>query len=105
MVAPSLGPTTHLQREMEEGNIYLANYRVLEGLPTAEIDGRPTYVAAPLCLLYQRPDGQLLPIAIQLSQQPGPRSPIFLPGDPPWVWALAKAWVRSAEFHVHEGLT
>ncbi|XP_072704735.1 polyunsaturated fatty acid lipoxygenase ALOX8-like [Ciconia boyciana] len=105
MVAPSLGPATCLQREMEEGNIYLADYGVLEGLPTAEIDGRPTYVAAPLCLLHQRPDGQLLPIAIQLSQQPGPRSPIFLPGDPPWVGVLAKAWVRSAEFHVHEGLS
>ncbi|XP_074786987.1 polyunsaturated fatty acid lipoxygenase ALOX15B-like [Athene noctua] len=105
MVAPSLGPATCLQREMEEGNIYLADYAVLEGLPTARIDGHPTYVAAPLCLLHQRPDGQLLPIAIQLSQQPGPRTPIFLPGDPPWLWALAKVWVRSAEFHVHEALT
>ncbi|KAM9608562.1 polyunsaturated fatty acid lipoxygenase ALOX15B-like [Morphnus guianensis] len=105
MVAPSLGPATCLQREMEKGNIYLADYAVLEGLPTAEIDGHPTFVAAPLCLLHQRPDGQLLPIAIQLSQHPGPRSPIFLPGDPPWVWVLAKTWVRSAEFHVHEALS
>ncbi|XP_037230575.1 polyunsaturated fatty acid lipoxygenase ALOX15B-like, partial [Falco rusticolus] len=105
MVAPSLGPATTLQREMEEGNIYLADYGVLEGLPTVQIEGRPSYVAAPLCLLHQRPDGQLLPLAIQLSQHPGPQAPIFLPGDPPWVWALAKAWVRSAEFHVHEGLT
>uniref|UniRef100_A0A8U7NUP1 Uncharacterized protein n=1 Tax=Corvus moneduloides TaxID=1196302 RepID=A0A8U7NUP1_CORMO len=105
MVAPSLGPGTSLGREMEAGNIYLADYGVLDGLPTALIDGRPTFVAAPLCLLHQRPDGELRPLAIQLSQHPGPDSPIFLPGDPPWLWALAKAWVRSAEFHVHEGLT
>ncbi|NXI37605.1 LX15B lipoxygenase, partial [Galbula dea] len=105
MVAPSLGPSTSLQREMEEGNIYLADYGVLEGIPTALIDGRQTFLAAPLCLLHQQPQGQLLPLAIQLSQQPGPLSPIFLPQDPPWVWALAKAWVRSAEFQVHEALT
>lgn len=41
----------------------------------------------------------------QLSQRPGPDAPIFVPGDPPWLWALAKAWVRSAEFHVHEAVT
>ncbi|XP_066065415.1 LOW QUALITY PROTEIN: polyunsaturated fatty acid lipoxygenase ALOX15B-like, partial [Chamaea fasciata] len=87
------------------GNVYLADYGVLQGLPTALIDGRPTFVAAPLCLLHQRPDGELRPLAIQLAQAPGPEAPIFLPGDPPWLWALAKAWVRSAEFQVHEGLT
>ncbi|XP_035170138.1 polyunsaturated fatty acid lipoxygenase ALOX15B-like, partial [Oxyura jamaicensis] len=38
----------------------------------------------------------------KLSQQPGP---VFLPRDPPWLWALAKAWVRSAEFHVHEAVS
>ncbi|KAM7004195.1 polyunsaturated fatty acid lipoxygenase ALOX15B-like [Passerculus sandwichensis] len=105
MVALSLGTGTDLQREMEAGNIYLADYGVLEGLPTATIDGRPTFVAAPLCLLHQRPDGEMLPLAIQLSQHPGPASPVFVPQDPPWLWALAKAWVRSSEFHVHEGLT
>ncbi|XP_014749567.1 PREDICTED: arachidonate 15-lipoxygenase B-like [Sturnus vulgaris] len=68
MVAPSLGPGTSLQREME-----------------SDID--------------------IFGVSPQLSQEPGPDSPIFLPGDPPWLWALAKAWVRSADFHVHEGLT
>ncbi|NXO05565.1 LX12B protein, partial [Rhinopomastus cyanomelas] len=92
-------------RPPQAGTIYLADYGVLEGLPTALIDGRPTFLAAPLCLLHQRPDGKLLPIAIQLSQQPGPDAPIFVPGDPPWVWLLAKAWVRSADFQVHEGLS
>ncbi|XP_071276110.1 polyunsaturated fatty acid lipoxygenase ALOX15B isoform X9 [Agelaius tricolor] len=105
MVAPSLGTGTSLQREMEAGNIYLADYGVLQGLPTATIDGRPTFVAAPLCLLHQRPDGEMLPLAIQLSQEPGPESPLFVPQDPPWLWALAKAWVRSSEFQVHEALT
>ncbi|XP_069738690.1 LOW QUALITY PROTEIN: polyunsaturated fatty acid lipoxygenase ALOX15B-like [Phaenicophaeus curvirostris] len=105
MVAPSLGPQTSLRREMELGNVYLADYGVLEGLPTARLDGHPTFVAAPLCLLHQRQDGTLRPLAIQLSQHPGPSSPIFVPQDPPWVWTLAKVWVRNAEFHVHEALS
>uniref|UniRef100_A0A674HAF5 Lipoxygenase domain-containing protein n=1 Tax=Taeniopygia guttata TaxID=59729 RepID=A0A674HAF5_TAEGU len=105
VVAPSLGPATSLRREMEAGNIYLADYGVLQGIPTALIDGRPTFVAAPLCLLHQRPNGDLLPLAIQLSQEPGPSAPLFVPQDPPWLWALAKVWVRSAEFQVHEALT
>lgn len=41
----------------------------------------------------------------QLSQTPGPNSPIFLPTDDKWDWLLAKTWVRNAEFSVHEALT
>lgn len=41
----------------------------------------------------------------QLSQTPGPNSPIFLPSDDKWDWLLAKTWVRNAEFSVHEALT
>lgn len=29
----------------------------------------------------------------------------MVPQDPPWLWALAKAWVRSADFQVHEAIT
>lgn len=29
----------------------------------------------------------------------------MVPQDPPWLWALAKAWVRSADFQVHEAVT
>ncbi|KAL7983023.1 hypothetical protein Chor_013629 [Crotalus horridus] len=39
---------------------------------------------------------------VKLTQQPGPRSPIFLPTDPEWVWALAKFWVRNSTFYLHE---
>uniref|UniRef100_A0A670Z745 Arachidonate epidermal lipoxygenase 3 n=1 Tax=Pseudonaja textilis TaxID=8673 RepID=A0A670Z745_PSETE len=40
--------------------------------------------------------------SFQLTQQPGPRSPIFLPTDSEWEWALAKFWVRNSTLYIHE---
>ncbi|NXC41906.1 LOXE3 isomerase, partial [Penelope pileata] len=41
----------------------------------------------------------------QLSQTPGPGSPIFLPSDSEWDWLLAKTWVRNADFYSHQVVT
>uniref|UniRef100_A0A8C8ZYG5 Arachidonate 12-lipoxygenase, 12R type n=1 Tax=Prolemur simus TaxID=1328070 RepID=A0A8C8ZYG5_PROSS len=105
MVAPFLGEGTCLQAELEKGNIYLADYRILEGIPTVELNGRKQHHCAPLCLLHFNPEGNMMPIAIQLSQTPGPDCPIFLPSDSEWDWLLAKTWVRYAEFYSHEGIS
>ncbi|XP_029784662.1 hydroperoxide isomerase ALOXE3 [Suricata suricatta] len=102
MVAPLLGPDTCLQTELERGNVFLADYWILEEAPVHCLNGRQQYVAAPLCLLWLNPQGALVPLAIQLSQKPGPDSPIFLPTDSYWDWLLAKTWVRNSEFLVHE---
>uniref|UniRef100_A0A8C3W386 Arachidonate 15-lipoxygenase type B n=1 Tax=Catagonus wagneri TaxID=51154 RepID=A0A8C3W386_9CETA len=106
MVAPVLGPRTSLQAELEKGSIFLVDHSILAGVRTNVVNGRPQFSAAPMTLLYQSPGrGPLLPLAIQLSQTPGPDSPIFLPSDDKWDWLLAKAWVRNAEFSIHEALT
>ncbi|XP_026376664.1 arachidonate 12-lipoxygenase, 12R-type [Ursus americanus] len=105
MVAPFLGEGTCLQAELEKGNIYLADYRILEGIPTIELNGRKQHHCAPLCLLHFGPEGNMMPIAIQLSQTPGPDCPIFLPSDSEWDWLLAKTWVRYAEFYCHEAIS
>lgn len=130
MVAGSLGGGTDLGKEMQEGRIFIVDYKVLEDIPTDTIYGRQQYIAAPLCLLHQGTDGLLRPIAIQvrmshpkcchqeagngprsqggvpqLSQTPGPCSPIFLPSDDEWDWLLAKTWVRNADFYSHQLLT
>ncbi|NXL68893.1 LX12B protein, partial [Chordeiles acutipennis] len=105
MVATSLGGETNLEKEMEEGRIFIVDYEVLEDIPAGTIHGRQQFVAAPICLLHQGGDGLLRPIAIQLSQRPGPTSPIFLPSDSEWDWLLAKTWVRNADFYSHQLLT
>ncbi|KAL2765795.1 polyunsaturated fatty acid lipoxygenase ALOX15B isoform b [Daubentonia madagascariensis] len=106
MVAPVLGPGTSLQAELERGSLFLVDHGILSGIKTNVVNGRPQFSAAPMTLLYQRPGcGPLLPLAIQLSQTPGPNSPIFLPSDDKWDWLLAKTWVRNAEFSIHEALT
>uniref|UniRef100_A0A8D2MNZ3 Uncharacterized protein n=1 Tax=Zonotrichia albicollis TaxID=44394 RepID=A0A8D2MNZ3_ZONAL len=105
MVAGSLGGGTDLGKELQEGRIFIVDYKVLEDIPTDTIYGRQQYIAAPLCLLHQGTDGLLRPIAIQLSQTPGPQSPIFLPSDDEWDWLLAKTWVRNADFYSHQLLT
>uniref|UniRef100_A0A8C0GU15 Arachidonate lipoxygenase 3 n=1 Tax=Chelonoidis abingdonii TaxID=106734 RepID=A0A8C0GU15_CHEAB len=89
-------------QEMVAGSIYIADYKLLEDIPTTKVNGHQQYIAAPLCLLHQKPSGEVVPLAIQLSQHPGPDSPIFLPSDSEWLWTLAKTWVRNSEFHLHE---
>uniref|UniRef100_A0A2K5R7G5 Arachidonate 15-lipoxygenase type B n=2 Tax=Cebus imitator TaxID=2715852 RepID=A0A2K5R7G5_CEBIM len=106
MVASVLGPGTSLQAELEKGSLFLVDHGILSNMHTNVINGQPQFSAAPMTPLYQRPcGGPLLPLAIQLSQTPGPNSPIFLPSDDEWDWLLAKTWVRNAKFSFHEALT
>ncbi|KAI4892305.1 hypothetical protein NFI96_026275, partial [Prochilodus magdalenae] len=101
MVKSSLGGSC-LKTEMKEGNIFLCDYKRLRDFEGNVINNRKQFVAAPLCLLFSTPEKKLIPIAIQLYQEPSQENPIFLPTDSKWDWLLAKIFVRSAEFHEHE---
>ncbi|XP_037537662.1 arachidonate 12-lipoxygenase, 12S-type [Nematolebias whitei] len=105
MVQSSMAPKTTLGHELKAGNIYLIDYSIMDGIPANTIKGKPQYIAAPLCLLYQHPDNGLIPIAIQLEPTPGINTPIFLPRDPPLAWLLAKMWVRHSEFQIFQLLS
>ncbi|XP_046708400.1 polyunsaturated fatty acid lipoxygenase ALOX12-like [Silurus meridionalis] len=105
MVQAFLSSKTTLDKELKAGNIYLVDYAIMDGLPGNVIRGKKQYIAAPLCLLYEHPDNGLIPIAIQLEQNPTEDTPMFLPNDPPLAWLLAKMWVRHAEFQSFEILS
>ncbi|XP_039087480.1 polyunsaturated fatty acid lipoxygenase ALOX12 [Hyaena hyaena] len=93
-----------LERELQNGSLFEADFSLLDGIPANVIRGEKQYVAAPLVLLQMGPEGELLPVAIQLqTPSPGcPTPPLFLPSDPPLAWLLAKTWVRSADFQLHQ---
>ncbi|KAJ3611002.1 hypothetical protein NHX12_021018 [Muraenolepis orangiensis] len=54
-----------LTEEMKSGNIFLCDYKILDGLDANKINGKQQYLMAPLVLLHQT-QSQLKPIAIQL---------------------------------------
>ncbi|XP_068436968.1 polyunsaturated fatty acid lipoxygenase ALOX15B [Clinocottus analis] len=102
MLRPFLSEGSTLEQELERGSFYLLDFEVLDGVPANIINGKQTYLCAPLCLLHLNCRGQLVPIAIQLQQTPGPQNPVFLPSDPGCDWLLAKMWVRCADFQCHQ---
>ncbi|XP_036974766.1 polyunsaturated fatty acid lipoxygenase ALOX15B isoform X1 [Acanthopagrus latus] len=102
MLRPFLPEGSSLEQELQKGNLYLLDYEVLDGIPANVVNGKQTYLSAPLCLLHLNQQGQLLPIAIQLQQTPGPQNPVFLPSDAGCDWLLAKIWVHSSDFHCHQ---
>lgn len=51
----------------QRGTMYLLDYEVLDGVPANVINGKQTYLSAPLCLLHLNQQQQLVPIAIQVS--------------------------------------
>ncbi|GAA6228760.1 polyunsaturated fatty acid lipoxygenase ALOX15B-like isoform X1 [Lates japonicus] len=97
MVKPFLANGSSLTAEMKKDNIFISDYKIMEGLQTHIIDGKPVPLSAALCLLYLNPEKKLLPIAIQLTQQPSKETLIFLPSDLESDWLLAKIFVRHAD--------
>ncbi|XP_066219386.1 polyunsaturated fatty acid lipoxygenase ALOX15-like [Saccopteryx leptura] len=93
-----------LEKELQGGTLFEADFSLLDGIKANVILCSQQHLAAPLVMLKLQPDGQLLHMVIQL-QLPctgSPPPPLFLPTDPPMVWLLAKCWVRSSDFQVHE---
>ncbi|XP_009981482.1 PREDICTED: arachidonate 5-lipoxygenase-like, partial [Tauraco erythrolophus] len=106
MVECSLERNLTLEEEVKQGNIFIVDYELLDGVDANKTDPCTIqYLAAPICLLYKNLENKIVPIAIQLGQKPGPDNPIFLPSDATYDWLLAKIWVRSSDFHIHQTVT
>ena len=59
-------------------------------------------MCASLGLFYVKGNGDLVPIAIQLHQQPSPDNPIWTPNDSDLDWICAKFWLRNADTQYHQ---
>ncbi|XDV49700.1 hypothetical protein PO909_018902 [Leuciscus waleckii] len=108
MVKDSLDRGLTLQEELKEGNVYIADYAILEGVRANATDpNTQQYLSAPFCLLYKNSQNEIMPIAIQLSRQTpsGEANTVFLPSDDHYDWMLAKMWVKSSDFNVHQLVT
>ena len=96
-----------LEEELDQGRIYMVDYKILEGIPTgwkgmkeSEDPDDKLEVAPAMVLLYLNHLDHLFPIAIQLGQHPGPDCPIWTKKDSEDDWFLAKTWVRNADAQV-----
>ncbi|KAK9531514.1 hypothetical protein VZT92_010935 [Zoarces viviparus] len=102
MVKPFLEEGSSLQEELKKGNIFLSDQKMMDGIRPRVYNGEPLHVTPGLCLLYVNPENKLMPIAIQLHQQPAELNPIFLPSDPETDWLLAKMFIRNADCMDHQ---
>ncbi|XP_034362472.1 polyunsaturated fatty acid (12S)/(13S)-lipoxygenase, epidermal-type isoform X1 [Arvicanthis niloticus] len=95
---------TELEKELKAGSLFEADFSLLDGVKPNIIIFKQQYVTAPLVMLKLRPDGRLLPMVVQLQppRHGCPPPPLFLPSDPPMAWLLAKIWVRSSDFQLHQ---
>ncbi|XP_030853175.1 allene oxide synthase-lipoxygenase protein [Strongylocentrotus purpuratus] len=83
---------------IEHKRLFIIDYKFLKGLPCT--DDRE--MCAPLCLFFVNKDKYLMPVAIQLNQDPAPDNPVFYPTDPEYTWLMAKCYFNLADSSVHE---
>ena len=81
------------------------DYEILEDIPKYGHEEEGTerrYACASLGLFYVKNNKNLVPIAIQLHQQPGADNPIWTPNDEKYDWLCAKMWLRNSDAQFHQ---
>ncbi|XP_013400520.1 allene oxide synthase-lipoxygenase protein [Lingula anatina] len=90
-----------LTQAMESKRLFIVDLKILEDIPH-----RPeAEVCSPLALFFQKGNGSLVPVAIQLYQEKGPNNPVFLPSDHPETWLFAKMWYNNADATYHQSVS
>ena len=103
MFLSSLGNPSLFFFSLQNGRVYIADYKILEDIPQYGQDtSERRYVCASLGLFYVKGSGDLVPIAIQLHQNPHSANPIWTPNDAEMDWICAKLWLRTADSQVHQ---
>ncbi|MEA5506644.1 lipoxygenase family protein [Halotia wernerae UHCC 0503] len=104
-----MGSDDSLAAAKEEGRLYLADYRILEGAINGTYPNEQKYLYAPLAL-FALPKGSdpnllLRPVAIQCGQTPGTDYPIVTPKSGKYAWLFAKTVVQIADANIQEAVT
>ena len=114
MVQPLMPEGSDLLREMEDGFVYFADCKILEGIPVWDgskagvnknsiPSALPRYVSPAMAMFHVNRSGKLLPIAIQLHQELG--SPVWTPLDNEAEWQFARLYYKCADSQVHQMVT
>ncbi|XP_033110219.1 arachidonate 5-lipoxygenase-like [Anneissia japonica] len=92
MLEPSLCGLTSSEA-IDQNRLFYIDYKDLEGIPE---------ITCPIALFFVDDDDDLMPVAIQLEQEPADDNPVFLPTDNKYTWILAKMWFNMADASFHE---
>ena len=89
----------------DAGRLFLCDWHELQGVPVNL--GR--FLTAPMALFWIDDRGVLMPLAIQLGQEPQRERPgddpvVFTPADDRWLWLAARTHVQTADAAYHEVL-
>ncbi|OWF44216.1 Arachidonate 5-lipoxygenase [Mizuhopecten yessoensis] len=100
MLQPFLEGDT-VQNVNSQKRLFYVDLGLQEGVPT-----KPGLtMCSPIALFYHNKKDTLVPIAIQLQQEPADDNPVFLPSDPTYTWLFAKMWYNNADTCYHQSIT
>nr|BCD33917.1 eicosapentaenoic 8-lipoxygenase [Euphausia pacifica] len=91
-----------LQQALKNNKIFISDLELLDGIQYSGVWSDNADHAAPISVFYLNKIDQLMPIAIQLRQQKGPKNPVYTPKDPPNTWLVAKIYYNNAESQFHQ---
>jgi arachidonate 15-lipoxygenase len=101
----SVLPGDRLEAAAREGRLYLADYSELQDVQKGFFRSAPKFLSAPLALFaVDKRSGELIAIAVQCEQVPGPDNPVFTPHDGR-AWSIAKTIVQIADANMHEAVS
>lgn len=103
-----MGDDDSLAAAGEEGRLYLADYKILDGAINGTHPQVQKYLYAPLALFAvprsAEPNRILFAIAIQCGQNPD-QNPIITPKSDKYAWMFAKTVVHIADANYHEAVS
>lgn len=107
----AMGGQDSLTQALQEGRLYLTDYKVLEEIEAGTFPEGQKFLCQPIALFAMEsshcPHRRLKPVAIQCNQDPS-QNPIFTPPTlhssvaHRWGWQIAKLMVQIADGNYHE---